>query len=40
MFFTEAHLAHQLKNVLHADARFNCTIASNYADANEALDQL
>jgi len=40
VFFTEAHLAHQLKNVLHADMRFNCTIASNYADANEALDQL
>lgn len=40
VFLTEAHLAHQLKNVLHADARFNCTIASNFAEANAALDQL
>jgi hypothetical protein len=40
VFFTEAHLAHQLKNVLHADARYNCSIASNIADANEVLDQL
>jgi len=40
VFFTEAHLAHQLKNVLHADEKFNCTIASNLDEAIDILDEL